>query len=114
MRRFSESGAWQGCTEIGGGKFDIAKRRTRGHPSGFSDESRHEDGSTARRRNGRPIKNQGLKRYEDPITHLVELICSEQGGAGSVLHKAGYIQDSNGRTIEDALWSFAAATISKE
>ena len=46
-------------------------------PPGFSDESGHEEGCTEVRRSGRQIKHQGPKCYRDPITHSVNLICSE-------------------------------------
>ena len=47
-------------------------------PSGFSDESGQEDGLIAVRRRGRPNKNQTPKRYIDPVTHSIKLICSEE------------------------------------
>ena len=46
---------------------------------GFSDKSNKDEHDTAIpiRRSGRQMKNQGPRRYGDPIKHSVQLICLE-------------------------------------
>ena len=48
-------------------------------PPGFSDESGRDErqGTIQVMRSSRQIKNQGLKRYGEPVKHSVRLVCSE-------------------------------------
>ena len=49
-------------------------------PPGFSDESskdEHQGSIAPIRRSNRQTKNQGPKRYGDPVKHSVRLLCSE-------------------------------------